>query len=353
MTTDEGAYEVCIAGCGIAGSTLALNLASDFDVCVIERKPIGKLGCKPCGNSVHRAWFEFDGVEPKPSDFDAVSSAVDSIDLCLSGIRMRADLPQERTGLVLNKRRYVRRSLEASLDGGSDFIQGRAEPVLANGKVREVRADGKKVKAEVYVDASGVSAVMRKHFLPTPSGAFFRGYRETVDGELEEKSWHVYQDGPGSAFWASPSGKKTNIGGVAFRDGAKLKNGVRRLKNEIGLEVKEVLDSGFGSIPSHRPVPLVHENVVSIGDSGFTANPLTGGGIGPSVKTSNLLAYSLRRNEGLGNFEEKYLEEVAGSYERNYWLSRLLLKLQPLIWKRVAMWAFEKFYGGKLLEAKG
>lgn len=89
---------------------------------------------------------------------------------------------------------------------------------------------------------------------------------------------------------------------------------------------------------------------MAIGDAGLTANPLTGGGIGPTMRAANLLANALQDGEDLEKFQRKYMTEVASGYERNYYLSRALLRLQRLVPERVARWAFKKFYGGKPVE---
>lgn len=349
---ENESYDVCIVGGGLGGSTLAFNLSSKLDVCIVEKKPFEELGSDPCGNAVHKSWFDSDGIGPKPSDFGAVASEVDSIEVHFPEEKWRSNLPPGRTGFIIDKKKYVRSALEASLDDGADLFQGSAKPVYEDGGVRGVKVDGKKLRAEVYVDASGPSAVLRTQFFPNPKGALFRGYREIVDRRLPEESLHGFQDGPNSAFWAFPMGERTNVGGAAFRDGVKLKKGTEKLKNKLGFGEGEVLEADFGSILSYRPIDLVRGNTIAIGDAGFTVNPVTGGGIGPTVKASNILAETLKKGDSPTDFQDKYREEVAGGYERNYQLSRLFLKLQPLLWKRATKWALKMFYGGKKVEEK-
>lgn len=340
-------YDICIVGGGLAGSTLSFNLGSKLNACIVEKKPLDELGSDPCGNAVHRSWFNSNKIKPKPFDFNAVASEVNSIDVHFPGERWQSYLSSNRTGLVIDKEKYVRNTLEASLNNGSDMLQGNAEPIYKDGRVQRIEVDGKKVKAEVYVDASGPSAVLRNHYLPNPKGSLFRGYREIINCQLSEKSFHGFQNGPNSAFWAFPMGERTNIGGAAFRNGVKLKESTKKLKNKLGFDDAEILRSDFGSIPSYRPINMVRENMVAIGDAGFTVNPITGGGIGPTVKASNILAEVLKKDISPKEFQEKYLEEVAKEYEKNYRLSRLFLKLQPLLWKQAAKWALKIFYGGR------
>lgn len=346
----EEDYDICIVGGGLAGSVLASNLSPQFDLCIVEKKRIDDLGSDPCGNAVHRSWFDSDGIAPTPPDFGAVCTEADSIFVHLDGERWRADLSPERRGLVIDKEKYVKGALESALDLGTDFIRGNAKPVFEDGKVRKLKADGTAIEARVYVDASGMSAVLRNNFLSVPKGAFFQGYREILDHGLSQESWHVFQDDPDSVFWAVPMGSRTNIGGAVFRDGVRLKRDIKRLKSRLGFEGTEILEADFGSIPSYRPIELVHGNTVAIGDAGFTVNPITGGGMGPTVRSANILAETFKNGENLENFQHRYLQEVASGYEKNYLLSRFLLSLQPFFWKRVARWALKKFYGGTKVE---
>ncbi|KXA94754.1 hypothetical protein AKJ65_03560 [candidate division MSBL1 archaeon SCGC-AAA259E19] len=277
-------YDICITGAGIAGATLAHNLAGDFDVCLVEKEPFGELGRKPCGNAVHRSWLEHDGVEPDPERFGAVSSVSRSLSLHLPGEELRADLDPERELLILDKEKLVKGLVSSALDRGCDLVAGRGDPEVEDGGVRGVDAGDASIGAETYVDASGSAASLRENFEPTPPDSFFPGYREIVDTSLGDGTCHAFQPDSSHALWVFPAGGRTNVGGVLFReDGASLKPEVRRLRRDLGLDGR-VLNSGFGPIPSSKPIDLVHGNVVAIGDAGFTANPLTGGGIGPQHK---------------------------------------------------------------------
>jgi flavin-dependent dehydrogenase len=77
-------------------------------------------------------------------------------------------------------------------------------------------------------------------------------------------------------------------------------------------------------IPSFKPIRLVYNNLVAIGDAGFTINPITCGGIGPSIYTANMLAGNLKRGEGLGDFETKYWGLLGKKYLKLYYISRAI-----------------------------
>lgn len=343
----EERYDVCIVGAGLAGSTLAYLLSEERGVCIIEKKPIEDLGFDACGNAVHKNWFTSNKTRPKPSEFDAVATEIDKISLNLSEKRMEKKLEDGRKGIEIDKSKFVKGAFNSSLDHGTDFIRGGADPVFNGSEMEKVNVNGTSVEADVFVDASGVSAVLRNHFFKTPDGSLFRGYREIVDSELSEKRWNAFQYDSNAAYWAFPLDSKTNVGGVVFRDDADLTVGVQYIKKKLGLSNSKVEDASFGTVPSYKPIDLVYGNVVAIGDAGFTVNPITGGGIGPTVKATNILANSLKNGDGVKKFEERYLNQVGNGYKKNYWLRMLYFKLQPLFWRQVASWAFSKLYGGK------
>jgi flavin-dependent dehydrogenase len=110
-----------------------------------------------------------------------------------------------------------------------------------------------------------------------------------------------------------------------------------------------VLERGYRLIPSYGPIRLVHDNVVAIGDAGFTVNPITCGGIGSSIAAANMLAGSLKRGEALKAFEANYLRCLGKKFEKLHHVNRVLRKGWLLLW-----WVVRAYYGdnplGKLIK---
>jgi flavin-dependent dehydrogenase len=87
--------------------------------------------------------------------------------------------------------------------------------------------------------------------------------------------------------------------------------------------------------------------MVALGDAGFTVNPLTGGGIGPTVRAANMLAEILKRDNGeIGEFDRVYHKEIGTAYEQYYWVNRLLMLARRPFWRWLPKWAFRRYYGG-------
>lgn len=329
-------YDICVVGAGVAGSSLAYNLASDFDVCLIEERGLGDVGRKPCPGAVERSWFK--GFSPE--DFGAVALLIRS--MCLSvgdrNFRVKFD------GYVLNRHRFCKGLLEAAFAEGCEWVRGRAKPSFKGG-ISYVRAGKRRIESEIYVDASGSSAVLRRCYLPNRRNMFLLGCMETIDGGDEGDELSIYLLNHRETSWIFPAEHSTNIGYVTVgARGLDFGGRLRSFKKEVGLGGARVLERGCGLIPSYKPVRLVNDNVVAIGDAGFTVNPITCGGIGPSVSTADLLAESLKGGKGLEDFEAKYWETLGKTHNKFYHLNRVLRKGWIPLW-----WAVKAYYSDNLL----
>jgi flavin-dependent dehydrogenase len=320
-------YDICVVGAGIAGSSLAYELAPEFDVCLIEERGLENVGRKPCPGAVGRSWFK--GFSPV--DLGAVVLRIRSMKLSVGGrsLRVRFD------GYLLDRHRFCKSLLEVAFSEGCEWVKGRAKPSFENG-ISYVRAGGRRIEAGVYVDASGSSAVLRRRYLPNRREMFALGCMETIDGEHGNGELDIYFLNHLETSWIFPAEHSTNVGYVAAGvRGSDLGGRLMSFKRKMGLEGARVLERGYRLIPSYKPIRLVYDNIVAIGDAGFTINPITCGGIGPSVLTANMLADSLKRGEGLVAFEAKYWRSLGNTYAKFCRLNRVLRKGWIPLWLAV------------------
>jgi flavin-dependent dehydrogenase len=334
-------YDVCIVGAGIAGSSLAYQLAPDFDVCVIEQMGLEKVGKKPCPGAVRRSWFK--GFSPE--DFGAAALRIKGMRLSIGGRSLRVKFD----GYVLNRHKFCRGLLEAAFSEGCEWVRGRAEPIFKDG-IRYVRVGKRRIYSEIYVDASGPSAVLRRCYLPNRREMFRLGYMETIDGGDEDDELNIYLLNQRETGWVFPAEHSMNIGYVmAGARGLGFDRKFRSFKREIGLGDVRILGGSYGLIPSYKPIKLVHDNVVAVGDAGFTVNPITCGGIGSSISAANMLAESLKGGESLEAFEAKYRRYLGKKFEKLHYVNRVLRRGWPPLW-----WAVRAYYDddplGKLIK---
>jgi flavin-dependent dehydrogenase len=335
-------HDVCIVGGGIAGSSLAYQLAPYLDVCVIEEKGLKEVGRKPCPGAVARSWFE---GYPSPEDFGAVAKRVKTMRLSVGGRSLRVNFD----GYVLDRHRFCRDLLETAIGEGCELVGARAEPRFEGGKIY-VRAGKRRIDADIYVDASGSSAVMRRSYLQNRSEMFALGCMETIDGEYGDGELDIRLLNHSETGWIFPAEHSTNVGYVtAGARGLDFDRKLRSFKREIRLDGARILDRGYGLIPNCKPIRLVHDNVVAIGDAGFTVNPITCGGIGPSIVVANMLAEGLKREEALEAFEVKYWGLLGRKFDKLYRVNSVLRKGWLPLW-----WAVRAYYDdnplGKLIK---
>ena len=154
---------------------------------------------------------------------------------------------------------------------------------------------------------------------------------------------------PSGYIWVFPKGGKTaNVGvGVAGSE-----TGFRSAKEYIDSFIEEhfpgasYLSSIAGSVPAKKTMKkLTVDNVMIVGDAGYQANPLTGGGImsamwggmfagKTAVKALEKGDFSSRT---LGEYPRLYMERIGETYDRHYRLKRAVHKLPDRVLNSTAV----------------
>lgn len=305
-------YDAVIAGAGSAGLFAAFRLAkSGFKVAVVEMKPESKIGEKVCGDAVGEHHFERLGVEPPKLGEDAVS--------LFKGVRVyspskKAYVTAWGKGYALNRKAFGQKLLKWALDAGAELYDSHKviEPIIEENWVKglvALREDGTRVEilGKVTIDATGASPVLRTR-LPkewwvseeTPIEDYNIAYRVIAEVEEEQETdlAIIYLDpkvAPGGYWWWFPKGKHVvNVGlGVQPKPGAP--NPKDNFNKYIRLVLEKarakIINEGGGLCPTRRTIACMAWNgFVIIGDAACTANPIHGGGIGPSMLSADAAA---------------------------------------------------------------
>ena len=302
-------YDVAVVGAGTAGCTAAKVLASKgFNVCLIDRKDKNSIGDKVCGDAVGRHHFDNLGL-PYPTGEEKEGD--------IKGVKIYS--PDRKTvfriqgygltGFMINRYLFGQRLLKYALDEGAvlkDNIHVSA-PIIEDGYVKGVLTTdiktGEKMKilSKVTVDASGVSAVIRRKVPPEISVdteisredkvICYREIRQ-LNRDVDEPDFcEIYLDltaAPGGYYWIFPkSDRRVNVGlGVAStpnHPNPKSQFYKYVLSNPL-FDSSSMIHGGGGIVPTRRPLDsLVGNGIVFIGDAGCQVNPVHGGGIGPSM----------------------------------------------------------------------
>jgi flavin-dependent dehydrogenase len=203
-------------------------------------------------------------------------------------------------------------------------------PVIENNNVigikyKQVKGKSlqtRSIRAEVVADASGLNAAVRsklpKDWLVAEKidrrdiSVCYKESRE-FPKPLKEKFIHGYfssEIAPGGFYWiATRSLTKVNVGlGLKYEDDpGKQLNPKKQLYNKIiklhpFIKKSKVVWSGGGLIPRRRPLDcMVGNGFIAVGDAGAMVNPMSGGGIGPSMYAGKLggeiLHQALKNND--------------------------------------------------------
>jgi len=299
-------YDVLVAGGGTAGLFAAYRLAkAGLSVAMVERKTQENIGEKVCGDAVGEHHFKEVGLEPPRIGVDAVHE--------FRGVRVyspskRAHVTAYGKGYALDRKAFGQRLLRLALDAGAELLDSHVilKPIVEESWVKGlvVRGGGgtKELRSKVVVEATGSAAAVRTK-LPKewwvsediPKEDYNIAYRVIAEVEERQDPYYalIYLDvevAPGGYWWWFPKGEYTvNVGlGVRPDLGVNPKKQVEKVLYPI-LEKAgaKIIHEGGGLVPTRRPLPcMVWNGLVAVGDAACTANPIHGGGIGPSLDSS-------------------------------------------------------------------
>jgi electron-transferring-flavoprotein dehydrogenase len=371
--------DVAIVGANVAGSSLAKGLASrGVSVIVIERLKLSDVGSHTCGDGLDKQEFKRLGLDLPEGDFvegdiyRAEAYAPDKLHKMTANGLLRA----------VNRYKFCQYLLGNALDAGAELMDGAhaVGPELKDGFVTgvEIKRSGKSrevIKARLVVDASGLNACIRKR-LPedwwVSEKIALRDtsvcYKETrifpkPQPEPSVRGFVSSKVAPGGFYWlAMRSNTKINVGIGLKRTGGHPNPRTQIYKYVLPkhpeLEGTVIKWHGGGMIPRRRPLEcMVGNGFLSVGDAAAMVNPMSGGGIGPSMYAgklgSELLPKALNNNnvslEALWKFNYEYNQNYGFVQAANHVMRR---NIEDLTDEQVnALFAAELFSEEELIEA--
>ncbi|MCP8317888.1 MAG: geranylgeranyl reductase family protein [archaeon] len=298
-------YDIIIVGAGSAGCLTGITSAENGSkVLMLDCKDFKEIGKKICGDAIGAHHFKNVNLKNPPSN--VIRSKIDAIVVCSpSG---RHSYKVEGEGYALNRYEFGRWLLDQALDKGVELKPNTKviSPIIEKERVIGVKALDNKTgeiqsfSCKVVIDASGWTGAIRRA-LPEFYGLVkepewgdvaicYREVRKLKSSINNPSSAKIYLDtriAPGGYWWFFPQGEDlVNIGiGVQGGHGNDPKSLFKENLSSLPiLQDSKIIDAGGGVVPTRRSLhSIVAFGAIFAGDSGFTANPIHGGGIGSSM----------------------------------------------------------------------
>jgi digeranylgeranylglycerophospholipid reductase len=317
-------YDAVVVGAGVAGCMAATALgthAKGSKILLVDRNPKTEPGKKTtqgwiCGDALgeHHAKFVHErlGITFGPPE---IENRVDAVFVCSPD--RGVSHPFEGSGFLLDRPKFAHRLLNEAQKTGIKYRDlTQAVGLLTEGKFvtgiacqdqggKQLRST--RITSKLVIDASGMSTVLRRN-LSIPSHIekeidkddvepTIRMNARLADGaKVDTSRCEIYLDAeraPGGYMWMFPkSSNKVNLGlGVQQKRSRKsletlLKEWIAETPVFKGLT--PLTDSG--NLPGAWPVSVRHQNdslvangFMIVGDAGWFPNPISAGGIGPSM----------------------------------------------------------------------
>ena len=354
-------YDAVVVGAGVAGCMAATALgthAKGSKILLVDRNPKTEPGKKTtqgwiCGDAVseHHAKFVHErlGVTFGTPE---IENRVDAVFVCSPD--RRVSHPLEGSGFLLDRPNFAKRLLNEALKTGIEYrdltqavslsTEGKSVTGIVCQEQRGRQTRSSRITSRLVIDASGMSTVLRRN-LNIPSHIEKEINRDDVEptirmnarladgSKVDTSRCEIYLDAeraPGGYMWMFPkSSSKVNLGlGVQQRRSSKSLDTLFKewvAETPVFKGLTPLTDSG--NLPGAWPVSVRHQNdslvangFMIVGDAGWFPNPISAGGIGPSmtggviagevaasalqgddVSEANLWQYNTRYVEKYGN----------------------------------------------------
>lgn len=289
----ERIFETIIIGAGPGGLTAGRYLK---DALILEQKEeIGKP--VQCAEGLAKKFLDHFNIQPDPA---WISSVIDNTQIILPNGKF-INLRAKEGGYILDRinfEKFLSNQCQAEIK-----LQTRVVDIEKRGDIWQVKTqNGKIFKSKYLIGADGPLSIVRRKFFPEEKTAIYPclEYLVEVEKEVDCSTIKIYLDRerfPLGYAWIFPKSKKRANIGLGSGDKENLNEKFRdfmekTVKKELGNY--QLLKNISGIIPwGEKPIKLVKDNVLLVGDAGAMVDPLSGGGIGNAMIAAEQAAKSI------------------------------------------------------------
>lgn len=298
-------YDVIIVGAGTGGSLAAKTAAKlGLKVCLIDSRPADRIGDKICGEAIEeRDLLELGIMRPQG---DECANCFEALNFYAPDQKYRVSIKDK--GYIVNRLQFGQRLLKEAINAGVELLDQWyvTQPLIGNrGFITGIIARhtenqaATEQTAKIVIDASGIHSTLRKD-LPSLYGRSYPlaeeqlvCYREILRVsrlDYSPNQMHLFfsnTNTPGGYGWIFPKEDGIVNIGVAI-SGDHCHNLKENYKRNILPLIKDAsipIHQGGGIVSVRYPLwSLVDNGLMYVGDAAFQANPIHGGGIGPSMR---------------------------------------------------------------------
>lgn len=336
-------YDVLVVGANVAGSSMSYKLAKQgLKVAMLDLLPSDKIGAHSCGDGLDVHEFKRLGLKVPTGEFvygDVIRGKI----IAPNGTDSLAAQGKIK---AVHRYHFCQHLKDRAVDSGVELIApARAvAPILVKDYVvglkyklrSQKKGETQELRSKILVDGSGLNAAMRKQLPPnwpvterTDKNDIAVCYKEsrTFEKPLPEKFIHGYfssEVAPGGFYWlATRSRTLINVGlGINLQYmplSPKQQLYKKILPRHPILNSSKVIWKGGGMVPRRQPMScMVGNGFIAAGDAATMVNPMSGGGIGPSVYAGELGGRIIASALEAGDFSIENLWSYNYEYNTTY-----------------------------------
>lgn len=300
-------FNVAIIGAGIAGNSLAYELAKKgYKVVVLERKK--EIGGKVCGGLVSKRVLELSKTEAILNEIKgAYIIFPNGKEICIGEDKTHA--------YVLDRDKFDKELAEKAMGEGAEYKLGFFVNKIFNKKIEGL----KDIKFDYIIGADGAKSRVAKIF--NMGEIKYINALQGIGKKLEEDFVRVYLNNelfPNFFSWVIPTDKEARIG-IGCQDD-QLKIRMEKFGRMLDIEIKNCK----GSIIPIGLRKFYRKNIALIGDAAGHAKATSGGGIYASLIASKILGKTF---PDFKRYEREFMKEFGKELKKHLIMRKIYSKL--------------------------